>query len=65
MAFAPDEVFTVDVNTLRHKNPVSAFAGATLFGRVHTTWLAGTVIYAAEDPSGSDRAPAGSLLGAR
>lgn len=65
VAFAPDEVFTVDVHTLRHKNPVSAFAGATLHGRVHTTWLAGTVIYAAEDPPGTDRAPAGTLLGAR
>ncbi|POH67982.1 MULTISPECIES: allantoinase AllB [Cryobacterium] len=70
VAFAPEEVFTVDVDTLRHKNRVSAFGGATLFGRVHTTWLAGNVIYAVDDTAfdGSDasaRPPAGRLLTAR
>ncbi|TFC53533.1 MULTISPECIES: allantoinase AllB [unclassified Cryobacterium] len=70
VAFAPEEVFTVDVDTLRHKNRVSAFDGATLIGRVHTTWLAGNVIYAVDDTAfdGSDasaRPPAGRMLTAR
>jgi allantoinase len=41
VAFAPDEEFTVDVNRLLHKNPVSAFDGQTLNGVVKCTWLAG------------------------
>lgn len=70
VAFAPDERFTVTVDALRHKNRVSAFDGSTLFGRVHTTWLAGTVVYAAGDdangaPGASARLPAGRLLSAR
>ncbi|TFC03948.1 allantoinase AllB [Cryobacterium adonitolivorans] len=70
VAFAPEEAFTVNVNTLRHKNRVSAFDGATLFGRVHTTWLAGAVIYAVDDTAfdvatASTRPPAGRLLSAR
>ena len=68
VAFAPEEPFTVNVDTLRHKNRVSAFDGATLFGRVHTTWLAGNVIYTADDAfdvsDASARPPAGRLLSA-
>lgn len=67
VAFAPDEAFTVNVDTLRHKNRVSAFDGATLYGRVHTTWLAGDVVHAVDGdssgPSGaSARPPSGRLL---
>ncbi|MBX0298761.1 allantoinase AllB [Cryobacterium sp. 1639] len=70
VAFAPEEHFTVTVDALRHKNRVSAFDGSTLFGRVHTTWLAGVVVYAAGDdaagaPGASARQPAGRLLSAR
>jgi allantoinase len=65
VAFAPDETFTVNVDTLRHKNRVSAFDGATLFGRVHTTWLAGAVVFALDDAEASARPPAGALLRAR
>jgi len=73
VAFAPDETFTVRVDALRHKNRVSAFDGATLFGRVHTTWLAGAVIYAIDEAGASPRVPAqtstqtpsGALLRAR
>ncbi|PXA67352.1 allantoinase AllB [Cryobacterium arcticum] len=65
VAFAPDETFTVSVDALRHKNRVSAFDGATLFGRVHTTWLAGAVIFAADATGASARPPAGQLLRAR
>jgi allantoinase len=38
---APDERFTVDPARLRHRHPVSAYAGRTLRGVVRQTWLAG------------------------
>jgi allantoinase len=41
VAFAPDEEFTVDVAALRHRNPVSAYAGRRLRGVVRSTWLRG------------------------
>ncbi|MDY7543525.1 allantoinase AllB [Cryobacterium sp. 5B3] len=52
VSFAPEESFTVDVSALQHKNPVSAFDGATLRGRVHSTWLAGTLVHET-GPSGA------------
>jgi len=45
VSFAPEETFTVDVGALQHKNPVSAFDGALLSGRVHSTWLAGALVH--------------------
>ncbi len=39
--FAPDECFTVDPAALRHRNPVSPYAGQTLRGAVRQTWLGG------------------------
>ncbi|WP_166981994.1 allantoinase AllB [Paramicrobacterium fandaimingii] len=42
--FAPDEQFTVDVHTLRHKNPVSPYAGKTLTGAVRRTVLRGVEV---------------------
>jgi len=70
VAFAPEESFTVSVDALRHKNRVSAFDGATLFGRVHSTWLAGTRIFTVDQPGASAQAvsnalPTGVLLRAR
>jgi allantoinase len=53
VSFAPDEEFVVDVAALRHRNPVSPYAGLTLRGMVRTTWLRGVPI--------GDR-PAGRLL---
>jgi allantoinase len=50
--FAPDEEFVVDVATLHHKNPVSAYAGRTLTGTVRQTWLHGRPIDLAADPRG-------------
>ena len=38
---APGERFTVDPARLRHRHPVSAYAGLTLRGVVKQTWLAG------------------------
>jgi allantoinase len=61
--FAPDEEWDVDVAALRHKNPVSAYAGQHLQGVVRQTWLRGTQL-AINDPSsdGGNDQPAGRLL---
>jgi allantoinase len=42
--FAPDDTFVVDPARLRHRNPVSPYAGRTLAGVVEQTWLAGVPI---------------------
>jgi allantoinase len=39
--FAPDETFVVDPAQLRHRNPITPYAGRTLQGVVKQTWLAG------------------------
>ena len=52
VVFAPDEQFTVDVGALRHKNPVSAYAGRTLTGAVRQTWLHGIPVDIEADPRG-------------
>jgi allantoinase len=50
VAFAPDEEFRVDVRALRHRNPVSPYAGRTLRGVVRTTWVRGEVV--GDEPRG-------------
>jgi allantoinase len=55
--FAPDESFTVDVASLHHRNPVSAYAGRRLDGVVRETWLRGERILL-----GAGAAPRGRLL---
>ncbi|WP_405589280.1 allantoinase AllB [Streptomyces sp. NBC_01190] len=53
---APEETFTVDPARLRHRNPVTAYAGRTLSGVVRATWLRGRVVArdgaVAGDPTG-------------
>jgi allantoinase len=39
--FAPDEYFEVDPRRLRHRNPISPYAGRLLRGVVRRTWLRG------------------------
>ncbi|MET0233855.1 MAG: allantoinase AllB [Kibdelosporangium sp.] len=39
--FAPDEAFVVQAEQLHHRNPVTAYHGVPLAGRVVTTWLRG------------------------
>ena len=39
--FAPGQEFVVDAAALRHRNPVTPYAGRTLTGVVRQTWLAG------------------------
>jgi len=41
VAFAPEEEFRVDVAALRHRHPVSPYAGRILRGVVRATWLRG------------------------
>ncbi|WP_213814186.1 allantoinase AllB [Glaciihabitans sp. dw_435] len=55
--FAPDDTFTVHADQLLHKNPVSAFDGRELRGRVRRTILRGTTL-----TTGSDAAADGHLL---
>ncbi len=52
--FAPDDTFVVDPATLRHKNPVTPYAGRPLAGVVRGTWLRGAEVL--------DGAPRGRLL---
>jgi allantoinase len=41
VVFAPDDLFTVDAARLRHRNPITPYAGTTLRGVVRETWLRG------------------------
>jgi allantoinase len=62
--FAPDQRFVVDPATLRHRNPVTPYAGRTLTGVVRQTWLAGRPAGAgprAGDPQ-ADSPRAGQLV---
>ncbi len=52
--FAPDASFLVDVARLKHRNPVSAYAGHRLAGEVRETWLRGVPV--------DDDVPRGNLL---
>lgn len=56
--YAPGEAWRVDAATLAHKNPVSAYDGLSVTGKVRTTWLRGTMVGGGPD-GGS---PAGRLL---
>lgn len=55
VAFDPDATFVVDPSGLRHRHPVTPYAGASLTGVVEAAWLRGRII----DPDG---APRGELL---
>jgi allantoinase len=48
VVFAPDQEFTVDPALLRHRNPITAYAGRTLRGVVDQTWLAGAPLHPGE-----------------
>ena len=41
VAFAPDAPVTIDVDDLSHRNPVTAYDDARLFGEVAATWVGG------------------------
>ena len=44
VVFAPDDETVVDPAALRHRNPLTPYAGARLTGVVRTTWWAGSPI---------------------
>ncbi|MQY03301.1 allantoinase AllB [Actinomadura macrotermitis] len=52
-AFAADEAYLVDAAGLRHRNPVTPYAGRALTGLVQATWLRGEIV---------DDVPRGALL---
>ncbi|HEY1970527.1 MAG TPA: amidohydrolase family protein, partial [Pseudonocardia sp.] len=41
VVFAPDQPFTVAAERLRHRHPLTPYAGRTLTGVVRQTWLRG------------------------
>jgi allantoinase len=57
---APEQTFVVDPGRLHHRNPVTAYAGRTLYGVVRATWLGGRLV--AENGRVAAE-PAGRLLG--
>jgi allantoinase len=50
--FAPDEAFVVDPCRLRHRHPVTPYAGRPLAGVVRGTWLRGRQV-TGDDPTGT------------
>jgi allantoinase len=58
-ALAPEQTFTVDPAALRHRNPITAYAGRTLYGVPRGTWLRGRQIAAGPAVTGE---PAGRLI---
>ena len=66
--FAPAERFAVRAAELWHRNPITAYDGRDLIGRIRRTWLRGALIHdiAAEDAGATRPAAAsGRLLTAR
>jgi allantoinase len=53
VAFAPDELFTVEPAALQHRHPITPYAGRELAGVVRRTWLRGV-------PTGAQ--PTGRLI---
>ncbi|MGC1209289.1 MAG: allantoinase AllB [Ornithinimicrobium sp.] len=52
IAFAPEETFVVDAQSLLHKNRITAYEGKELHGVVHGTWLRGRQVDVNGDPHG-------------
>lgn len=45
VAFGADDVMRIDARSLMHRNPISAYDGRNLRGRVRRTWLHGRQIF--------------------
>jgi len=43
--FGLDDPYLVQAGRLRHRNPISAYDGRALMGRVRRTWLAGRLVF--------------------
>lgn len=65
--FDPHEPVTIEANTLLHRNPITAYDGRTITGRIRQTWLAGRSVFDAAAGGAGEapqlrRDPAGRLL---
>lgn len=55
-AFGLDDTHRIDARALQHRNPVSAYDGKMLTGRVRRTWLHGATVFDATE-GGAGEAP--------
>ncbi len=46
--FEPEHTFVADVADLAHRNPMSAYHGRTMTGRIRQTWVHGETVYTDE-----------------
>ncbi len=65
--FGPDDTLRIDAHALQHRNPISAYDGRLVSGRIRDTWLSGVRVYDAGASSAGGapwfrRLPAGRLL---
>lgn len=65
--FGPDDVLRIDARALMHRNPISAYDGRSLRGRVRRTWLRGRQIFDVTEGGAGESPrfrglPAGRLL---
>ncbi len=44
VAFDPDATWVIDPAALHHRNPITPYAGRTVMGVVHRTWLRGQLV---------------------
>ncbi len=70
VAFGLDDTLRINARALQHRNPISAYDGKLLTGRVRRTWLRGGGIYDATEGGAGEapwyrKPPAGRLLRAR
>ncbi|WP_292831636.1 allantoinase AllB [Microbacterium sp.] len=66
-AFGLDDPLRIDARALQHRNPISAYDGKLLHGRVRRTWLRGVSVFDASEGGAGEapwfrRPPAGRLL---
>ena len=67
VVFGVDDELRIDARALHHRNPISAYDGKLLTGRVRRTWLRGQSVYDASEGGAGEapwlrRPPAGRLL---
>ncbi|MFT4156704.1 MAG: allantoinase AllB [Microbacterium sp.] len=67
--FGVDDRMQVDARRLRHRNPISAYDGRVLKGRIRRTWLHGDIVFDASEGGPGESPdfrgePSGALLSA-
>jgi allantoinase len=53
LVFDPEADFVVTEADLHHRHRISPYVGETLYGRVHSTWVRGAVVYQEEEFPGA------------